>query len=86
MDNLKEAEKKAKTKTKFFILIGLVLWMGFLFFFLSQSRHERSLVFTQVLPTGWEPTPKDFIIIINDTSLIDPKIDPIRYIVDSLDL
>jgi len=85
MDNLNEAEKKAKTKTKFFILIGLVLWLGFLFFFLSQSRHERSLVFTQVLPKGWEPTPKDFIIVINDTSLIDPKIDPIRYIVDSLD-
>ena len=85
MDNLKEIEKKAKTKTKSFILIGLVLWMGFLFFFLNQSRHEQSLVFAKILPTGWVPTPPDFLIKINDTALIDPNIDPIRYIVDSTD-
>lgn len=79
MDNLKEIEKKAKKKTKSFILIGLVLWMGFLFFFIKQSRHEQSLVFAKILPTGWLPTPPDFLIKINDTALIDPNI------VDSLD-
>ncbi len=50
MNNLKDIEKKAKKKTKSFILIGLVLWMGFLFFFLNQSRNEHSLVFAQKVP------------------------------------
>jgi len=75
----------SKTQTATIVFTIILFWLFGIMTFLYQSRLERSLVFTQVLPTGWEPTPKDFIIIIDDTSLIDPKIDPIRYIVDSLD-
>ena len=76
---------QSKNKTKLYIIIGLSLWMGSLFFFLKQSANERSLVFAQVFDsTGWVSA-KDFIIKITDTSLIKPNIDPMRYIVDSLD-
>jgi C1A family cysteine protease len=85
-NSYRELEKKAKNKTKIFLIISLFFWMIGLFFFLNQSRHEQSLIFAKVLPTGWEPTPKDFIILINDTSLIDHNIDPIRYIVDTTDI
>jgi len=74
-----------KKQTSAIVFTIILFWIFRIMTYLHQSRLERSLVFTQVLPTGWEPTPKDFIILINDTSLIDPNIDPIRYIVDSLD-
>ena len=86
MDNLKEIEKKAKKKTKSFLLIGLVLWMGFLFFFLNQSRNEHSLVFAQILPTGWDPIPPVPVIFRKDTTNIDPNVDPNIVVIDSTDI
>ena len=74
-----------KKQTSAIVFTIILFWIFGIITFLHQSRLERSLVFAQVLPTGWEPAPKDFIIKITDTSLIDPNIDPIRYIVDSLD-
>ena len=86
MDNLKEIEKKAKKKTKSFLLIGLVLWMGFLFFFLNQSRNEHSLVFAQIIPTGWDPIPPVPVIFRKDTTNIDPNVDPNVVVIDSTDI
>ena len=86
MDNLKEIEKKAKKKTKSFLLIGLVLWMGFLFFFLNQSRNEHSLVFAQILPTGWDSIPPVPVIFRKDTTNIDPNVDPNIVVIDSTDI
>jgi C1A family cysteine protease len=70
----------AKNRTKVFLFVGLFIWMVFLFFFLNQSRFEQSLVFAEVLPTGLVVKP---IIIIDDTSKIDPNVDPNIYIVDT---
>ena len=82
----RELEKKAKNRTKGFLILGLAFWMGFLFFFLNQSRYEHSLIFAQVLPTGWDPIPPVPIIFRNDTTDIDPNIDPNIVVIDSTEL
>lgn len=82
----RELEKKAKNRTKGFLILGLAIWMGFLFFFLNQSKHEHSLIFAKVLPTGWDPIPPVPIIFRDDTTDIDPKVDPNIVVIDSTDL
>jgi C1A family cysteine protease len=83
LEEFKEAEKKAKKKTRFFLIIGLSIWMFFLFFFLNQSKNEQSLIFAKILPTGLIIKP---ITIIDDTSKIDPNIDPNIFIVDTTNI
>jgi C1A family cysteine protease len=83
LEKFKEAEKKAKKKTCLFLILGLSIWMVFLFFFLNQSRFEQSLVFAKILPTGLVVKP---IIIIDDTSKIDPNVDPNIFIVDTTNI
>ena len=83
-DQYKEAAKKAKNKTKGLLILGLGLWMGFLFFFLNQSQREHSLIFAQVLPTGWDPIPP--VPLIDDTTNIDPNTDPNTIVIDSTDI
>jgi hypothetical protein len=41
LNDSRELEKKAKNRTKAFLILGVTIWMGFLFFFLNQSRHEH---------------------------------------------
>jgi C1A family cysteine protease len=85
-NNYRDAERKAKNKTKSYLIIGIILWMCSLFFFLNQSRFEQSLIFAQVLPTGWDPIPPVPIIFRNDTTDIDPNIDPNIVVIDSTEL
>lgn len=85
-EQFKEAEKKAKKKTRMFLFLGLTIWMGFLFFFLNQSRHEHSLVFAQILPNGWDPIPPVPVIFRKDTTNIDPNVDPNIVVIDSTDI
>jgi len=80
LEKFKESEKKAKKRTRLFLILGLFIWMVFLFFFLNQSRFEHSLVFAKIPGTGLVVKP---IIIIDDTSKIDPNVDPNIYIVDT---
>lgn len=87
--NNKDAEKKAKNKTRIFLIVGLFIWMFGLFFFLNQSRFEHSLIFAKVLPTGWNPIPPNLNIIINnpsDTTDINPNVDPNFVIIDTDDI
>lgn len=82
----KDIISTAKNKTIGFLIMGLLVWMTLLFFFLNQSRHEHSLVFAQILPRGWEPTPPNLNIIIHnpgDSVKIDPNVDPNFVIVDT---
>lgn len=83
--NINDAEKKAKNKTRVFLILGLLIWMIGLFFFLNQSRHEQSLIFAEVLPKGWDPIPPLPVVFIDDSSDIDPKIDPNIVVIDSTD-
>jgi C1A family cysteine protease len=79
-NSYKELEKKARNKTTIFLLIFLTFWMIGLFFFLNQSRHEQSLIFAKVLPTGLIIKP---FVVVDDTSKIDPNADPNTVIVDT---
>ena len=79
--NNKEAE--SKNKTRVFLILGLLIWMLGLFFFLYQSRFEHSLIFARILPTGLEIEP---ITIINDTTKIDPNIDPNIFVLDTIQI
>jgi hypothetical protein len=83
--NNKDAEKKAKNKTRIFLIVGLFIWMIGLFFFLNQSRHEQSLIFAKVLPKGWDPIPPTPIVYIDDSTNIDPNVDPNTVVLDSTD-
>jgi C1A family cysteine protease len=81
----RELEKKAKNRTKRFLILGLAIWMGFLFFFLNQSRHEHSLIFAQILPKGLDTVAPVKIITVDDTTDIDPNVNPIQVVVDTAD-
>lgn len=82
-NNFREAEKKARNKTKIYLITGLATWMTGLFFFLNQSKYEQSLVFAKILPTGLDLKK---IVVIDDTSKIDPNIDPKILVVDTTDI
>jgi len=72
-----------KNRTKFILFVGLFIWMASLFFFLNRSRFEQSLVFAKVLPTGLVIRP---IKIIDDTSKIDPNVNPDDYVIDTVNI
>lgn len=86
LEEYKAAEIKAKKRTRSYIVLGLTIWMFFLFVFLNQSRFQHSLVFAQVLPTGWDPIPPVPIIFRDDTTNIDPNVDPNIVVIDSTEL
>jgi C1A family cysteine protease len=84
-NNYLDAERKAKNKTKTYLIFGIILWMCSLFFFLNQSKYEQSLIFAQILPSGWDSIPPVPIIVIDDSSKIDPNIDPNVVVLDTTD-
>ena len=73
-------------KTGVKLIIGIILWMVIMFFFLVQTRHEKSLVFAEVFPKGWDPTPPVPIVFEDDTTDIEPNIDPNIVVIDSTKL
>ncbi len=76
-----------KNKTKLILCLGLLVWMGSLFFFLNQSKHEHSLVFAKILPPYFlDSTLNDSFVVIHDiidTAKINPNIDPNLIIYDT---
>lgn len=81
--------KRTRNKAKVFVTFVILSWMTLLFFFLNKSRDEHSLVFAQILPNGWKPTPPNFNIVIDDSTdwiNINPQIDPNLVILDTNDI
>jgi C1A family cysteine protease len=70
----------SKNKTRLRLTGVLIIWMVFLFFFLSQTRYEHSLIFSKILPTGLVIKP---IVFITDTSKISPDVDPNTVVLDT---
>ena len=72
-----------KNQTSAIVIAIMLFWLFGIMTFLFQSRLERSLVFAQVLPKGWDSIPPVPIVFTNDTTNIDPNIDPNTVVIDS---